>query len=87
MEKLILDKLYEMSNKLEGIDNKLDKLDIKLSEVEKKLDFISDKTMNLKNLKHEIIESVIYIQEIEKATITNCYDIAKLRAVQFNNSK
>lgn len=38
-----------MSNKLERVD---DKLDSKISKVEKNLDFISEKTINLKNLKY-----------------------------------
>ena len=72
-----------MSNKLERVD---DKLDSKISKVEKNLDFISEKTINLKNLKYQLIEVINQVQDVKKVTITNCYYIDKLTEIESNNS-
>lgn len=78
--------LSEVKSELSEVKSDLNEVKTELKEVNRKLDIIYDQTADLTEFKTETndkLDKIIKeVTVMEKATMTNCYEIAQLKAVK-----
>ena len=71
-----------MKNDISGMKNDIDTLKKGQERIENKLDGVVEQTADLTEFKTYVLSKLEELNEVEEATKTNCYDIAKLKSIK-----